>query len=232
MNWRPYTGSYTQKFRQRGKPWVHNIQMTHPVPTDLIRNVVHVADHVPELDFLYSYLDTDGACVSIDDIVIPHEYKRLVGNPDGQLPTVIFEKSRLASPVRIGFACRNVRPDDLVCQFVGLDVTLIARRVGGGLRLVGKALMVTHNKLQQPLPRHPICKASPLLSHCLNHENPARLGFKTDPVSFVEIMSGPPPKDDPLPADEVAVEPPATSDSRRAPRRGVFARLPWRGKGV
>lgn len=73
-------------------------------------------------------------------------------------PSVIIESNltRGIDPVRVGFACSDVRSGDLLCQFAGVDVTLVARRVHGGLKLVGTARMVTHNGLRE-VGVHPGC---------------------------------------------------------------------------
>ncbi|OAP60164.1 hypothetical protein AYL99_05166 [Fonsecaea erecta] len=82
----------------------------------------------------------------------PHD-KRLHNNPSLSKPCVIIESNpaRGVAPARIGFACTDARPGDLLCQFAGLDVALIARRRGSGhqLALVGLAKMCTHQGLRE-----------------------------------------------------------------------------------
>ncbi|KIY00785.1 uncharacterized protein Z520_03450 [Fonsecaea multimorphosa CBS 102226] len=90
----------------------------------------------------------------------PHD-KRLHNNPSLLKPRVIIETNppRAIEPTRIGFACTDARPGDLLCQFSGLDVTLIARRRGSGneLALVGLGKMCTHQGLKERSV-HPACR--------------------------------------------------------------------------
>jgi Heterokaryon incompatibility protein (HET) len=191
--WRSYVGATTTRFRKPKSPFIHEIRTTRPLPADLIGNAVDAAHHAAELESLYNYPGADEFCVPFTTFSMSHEAKRRVNNPPSQLsllPSVIFEYSGgHASSLRIGFACTDVRQNDRICQFAGLDTTLIVRQVEGGWKLVGKALMMTHCQLHQRLPMHPVCKATPWFSHCIDKRNPDMLSFKVDAVSFAELMS-------------------------------------------
>ncbi|EXJ68831.1 uncharacterized protein A1O5_07763 [Cladophialophora psammophila CBS 110553] len=102
--------------------------------------------------------------IAIPHILLHAHDKRLHHNPSLSRPRIIIESNPSAGiePARIGFACTDARPGDLLCQFAGLDVTLIARRTwttgcGNQLALVGLGKMCTHQGLQETSV-HPACK--------------------------------------------------------------------------
>lgn len=134
-----------------------------PLPENMLDNVVYMAEHAHDtLSALYNYDHASPShgtshTSSTTDIPLshiqlsPHE-KRTHLNPTLTKPSIIIEScpAKGVDPVRIGFACTEARAGDLVCQFNGLEQTLIMRRgdaAGGGgpgLSLVGMARMVSH----------------------------------------------------------------------------------------
>jgi hypothetical protein len=132
-----------------------------PLPTDMIGNVILAATHCEAVSHLYNY-DTNSHCDIPFAQIFNHTYDKRAHNNDVlQQPAIIIESNDDCgiSPARIGFACTEARVGDLICQFSGLDLTIIARRIGSGheLRLIGLAKMCTHEALIEPV-MHPSCK--------------------------------------------------------------------------
>ncbi|KEF59073.1 uncharacterized protein A1O9_03916 [Exophiala aquamarina CBS 119918] len=136
-----------------------------PLPENMLDNVVYMADHAHDtLHALYNYCaepasDSRSSTTPIPLSHIqlsPHE-KRAHLNPTLAKPSIIIEScpAKGVGPVRIGFACTEARAGDLVCQFNGLEQTLVVRRgdaAGGGgpgVSLVGLARMVSHPGLRE-----------------------------------------------------------------------------------
>ena len=131
------------------------------LPSDMIDNVVWVAEHASEiLKALYNIPTTTTSSPSLP--IIPVEYiqqcrhdKQIHVTQDPQpfgTPKVIIESrpGKGCDPARIGLACSQTKVGDLICQFEGLAHTLIVRRIdGGALKLVGLARMVTHAALKE-----------------------------------------------------------------------------------
>lgn len=134
-----------------------------PLPVDLLENVLHAASHSEEIVRLYNYPSSVGCMIPTDHILLHDEDKRLANNPSLLKPSVVIESnpSSGVDPVRVGFACTDAQRGDLICQFHGVETTLVARRVGGGaaggLRVVGTARMVGHTELKEK-GCHPGCR--------------------------------------------------------------------------
>ncbi|KPI42833.1 uncharacterized protein AB675_1879 [Cyphellophora attinorum] len=135
------------------------------IPKDLISNALAVAEVHPALSTLYHYLpQANGFHLPPSLLTTHHQDKQLLGPAaSSQRPTLIIESSPCAQPVRLGFAPPGTRRGDIICQFQGTDLTLIARRPaygGQSLQLVGRAIMVTHEGLSGKQGEvHPICRA-------------------------------------------------------------------------
>ncbi|EXJ92906.1 hypothetical protein A1O3_01461 [Capronia epimyces CBS 606.96] len=179
-----------------------------PLPTDLLDNVLHAAEHSDDIRHLYNYPTSLGCRVPVEHILLHHEDKQRANNPQLTKPSVIIESNPTlgVDPVRVGFACTDARAGDLICQFRGVDVTLIARRVGGGgagLKLVGRARMVTHQALKETH-AHPGCKAGlgpgadkqwsrivcPPEGGQPSNGNEEQWELHTDPISLWEVLEG------------------------------------------
>ena len=143
-----------------------------PLPEDMIDNVVHVAEHATDvLHTLYNYCieSTSGGSnsgrssngpskqkqnefIPLSHIQLTRHEKRAYLNETLAKPSIIIESSpgKGVDPVRIGFACTEARAGDLICQFNGLEQTLVLRRGdNSGVSLVGMARMVTHQSLRE-----------------------------------------------------------------------------------
>ena len=163
------------------------------LPHDLIDSAVAAADSALDLLHLYNYPEAEGAHLPLHLLKESHEDKRLMGNPKLRKPTLIIEQSGGVYPVRLGFACTNVRRGDLVCQWKGVDTALIMRKTPAhDLKLVGKALMVKHVDLQgTEAAVHPACRrpawssACPLKPAGIEEE---ALTVESDPLSLFEIL--------------------------------------------
>jgi hypothetical protein len=146
-----------------------------PLPEDMIDNVVHIAEHATDvLHTLYNYRieSTSGGSsasskqkqndfIPLSHIQLTHHEKCAHLNETLAKPNIIIESSptKGVDPVRIGFACTEARAGDLICQFNGLEQTLVLRRGdGSGVSLVGMARMVTHQSLKER-GIHPAVKA-------------------------------------------------------------------------
>jgi hypothetical protein len=169
VDWAKYVGhEVRRKSSSRAPPLLHKSSTTStsstgsgteyvraPLPPDLIDNVVQAASHSEELSHLYNYPAESGSgChLPIPYILQHHHDKRQQNNLLFNKPNIIIESNPDLGidPVRVGFACTDVRAGDLLCQFTGLDLTLIARRTGSGheLSLVGVAKMCTHSSLNE-----------------------------------------------------------------------------------
>ncbi|KIW20303.1 hypothetical protein PV08_00878 [Exophiala spinifera] len=146
-----------------------------PLPSDLVSTIIAAATHGTDLTNLHNYATLSDnpsqpqmqpqrpTCRIPYATILSHEEdKRTADNAALLKPSVIIESNPKAGvdPLRLGFACTDVRRGDLICQFRGVDVTLIARRVatGGALKLVGLARMVGHSGLRE-VGIHPGCKS-------------------------------------------------------------------------
>ncbi|KIX02786.1 uncharacterized protein Z518_08728 [Rhinocladiella mackenziei CBS 650.93] len=172
-----------------------------PLPADLVENVLDAASHSDELLHLYNYPSSQGCMVPVEHILLHTEDKRRASNPNLLKPSIVIESNPAlgVDPVRVGFACTDVRPGDLICQFHGVDVTLIARRVGGGgdLKLVGLAKMISHLALKEK-GAHPGCKSGDVTgkgwSGIVHSSKEQALGneenwqMRTDPLSLWEVL--------------------------------------------
>ncbi len=180
------TGSNTQYIRA-------------PLPPNMIDNVVHVATHNDELSHLYNYSSSASSdcTVPIGQILSHHHDKRTHNNPLLLKPSIIIESNPDLGidPVRIGFACTDTRPGDFLCQFAGLDTTLIARRIGSSheVRLIGLAKMCTHSSLQEKN-IHPSCRKheygtfSSVVHEESRNGNVDGWTMVTDPLSLWELL--------------------------------------------
>ena len=135
------------------------------LPKDLISNVLSVAEVNPSLSTLYNYLpQANGFHLPISILDLHHEDKQRLFSPTTPpaRPTLIVETSELAHPLRTGFAPPGTRRGDIICQFSGTDLTLIARPPiygGQSLQLVGRAVMVKHEGLEdRQCEVHPVCR--------------------------------------------------------------------------
>ncbi|KAK6383403.1 uncharacterized protein PV06_00859 [Exophiala oligosperma] len=145
-----------------------------PLPPDLLTTIIAAASttHNVALANLYNYETCrtrqtqptmKPTCRIPHETILSHEQdKRLADNTKLAKPSVIIESNpnpgsaaaggNISDPfLRLGFACTNVKRGDLICQFRGVDVAVVARRVstGGGLSLVGLARMVGHSALRE-----------------------------------------------------------------------------------
>ena len=163
------------------------------LPHDLIDSAVAAADSPLDLLHLYNYLEAEGAHLPLHLLKESHEEKRLMGNPMLHKPTLIIEQSEAVYPVRLGFACSNVRRGDVICQWKGLGTALIMRKTPAHeLKLVGKASMVKHVDLQgKESAVHPACmrpawsSACPLRPAGIEEE---AMTIESDPLSLFEIL--------------------------------------------
>lgn len=132
-----------------------------PLPPDLIENMIQTASHSDEIRHLHNYPSAHGCTIPIEQILLHAEDKRRTNNDPLTKPSVVIESNPAlgVDPVRLGFACTDVRAGDLICQFKGVDITFVARRVGGdeALKLVGTARMVGHVGLSEK-GIHPGCR--------------------------------------------------------------------------
>ena len=155
------------------------------------------ASHSEELSHLYNYSSASGCSVPIAHILSHQHDKRVYNNASLLKPSIIIESNPLLGidPVRIGFACTDVRPGDFLCQFSGLDITPIARRVGSSheLQLIGLAKMVTHSSLQEK-GIHPSCNKhehgsfSGVVQEETTNGNAEGWTMVTDPISLWEML--------------------------------------------
>jgi hypothetical protein len=131
------------------------------LPSDMIDNVILAATHCEDLSHLYNYDSSSHCDIPFTQIFNHVHDKRTHNNNALQRPTIIIESNEACgiAPARIGFACTEARAGDLICQVSGLDLTIIARRIGSGheLRLIGMAKMCTHEALTEQMV-HPSCK--------------------------------------------------------------------------
>ena len=142
-----------------------------PLPGDLLDNVLYAAEHSSMINNLCNYPSCTSGLIPLEHALLHAEDKRIMNetNPtpnysQGVLlrkPSVIIETSpeRGIEPARLGFACSDVRAGDMICQFHGVDTTIIVRKVTGGVRVVGRAVMVTHERLQER-GLHPACRST------------------------------------------------------------------------
>lgn len=128
-----------------------------PLPDDMIDNVLHVAEHADDvMQTLYNYpasevISSQGGAIPVPYMYLAPHDKRVYLNESLAKPTVIIESARVkgVDPARIGFACTEARAGDLICQFYGLEQSIVVRRGDGGVKLVGLARMVTHAGLRE-----------------------------------------------------------------------------------
>ena len=169
-----------------------------PLPSDMIENVIQAAAHNEELSHLYNYPSPSLGCTISIPHILSHEHdKRVCNNTSLVKPSIIIESNPTLGidPVRIGFACTDVRSGDVVCQFNGLDTTIIARRIGSSheLQLIGLAKMVTHSSLLEKA-IHPSCKKheNGRFSSVVTEEdvngNMEGWTMVTDPISLWEVL--------------------------------------------
>lgn len=193
ISWGKYVGHQVRKKQSRPKKasiGPHSTEYVRlPLPADLIDNAVNVAHDSPDVIHLHNYPEATGSCLPPESILLHHEDKRTMNNPALQKPSIILEQSEAASPVRLGFACTDVRQGDLLCQFSGLDSTLIVRRANQGLKLVGKAVMINHVELRHQTNLHPAFAGSQWLSHCLGEMNDEHWSLTVDPLSLLELLT-------------------------------------------
>ncbi|RMZ79075.1 hypothetical protein DV737_g3561, partial [Chaetothyriales sp. CBS 132003] len=95
------------------------------LPSDLIGNTIAFAETSSMLSLLFNYSQALNFRLPLEYLNMHIEDKRAVSNPNFQKPTLIIETSPSAEPVRVGFACTNVRKGDYILQFNGLDIALI-----------------------------------------------------------------------------------------------------------
>ena len=134
-----------------------------PLPAGVIGNVVQAAAHSEDLRHLHNYPSAKECRVPVEHVLLHEEDKRMADNPGLAKPSIVIESKPAVGvdPVRLGFACSDVRAGDLICQFTRVDVTLIARRVAGGhggLKIVGRARMIGHSGLKER-GLHPGCRS-------------------------------------------------------------------------
>jgi hypothetical protein len=146
-----------------------------PLPVDLIENVVQSASsHSEDIRHLHNYpSSSSGCCILTEHVLLDPEDKRRANNPNLAKPSIVIESNPGLGidPVRVGFACTDARAGDLICQFEGVDIAIIARRIGsgsdeiatgggagGGLKIVGRAKMVGHAGLKEKS-IHPGCRS-------------------------------------------------------------------------
>ena len=167
------------------------------LPSDLIPNALGFADSSPLMTYLLNYPDTLSFHLPLELLNTHIEDKRLVSNMSFLRPTLIFESSSSAQPVRLGFACTNARKGDYILQFNGLDIALIGRRIGyTGMQIVGRAVMIKHEGLEGKHKNvHPACSqgSEQWISPCLEGGGQEGAleeagGIETDPISLFEIL--------------------------------------------
>ncbi|RMD43004.1 hypothetical protein DV735_g2087, partial [Chaetothyriales sp. CBS 134920] len=206
LDWANYVGWEVPRSRRESRPpslRSTRTQSPRPVPaalpSDLISNVTAFAETSSMLSLLFNYPQiVKNFCLPLDYLSLHIEDKKAVSNPTLQKPTLIIETSPAAEPVRLGFACTNVRRGDYVLQFKGLDIALIGRKIGytGDIQIVGKAVMIRHQGLEG---KHDVVHPAgslgndPLISCCLRHRGDDALHedigpLVTDPVSMFEIL--------------------------------------------
>ena len=212
VDWAKYVGHEVRRKSSRPSSGPHRSSNTSttstgagagyvraPLPSDLIDSVINTATHSEEIQHLYNYpCSSAGGCT----VPIPHTLfhahdKRSHNNTSLLKPSIIIESNQSLGidPVRIGFACTDVRAGDLLCQFTGLDLTLIARRTGSGhqLSLIGLAKMCTHNQLNEK-GVHPSCKKhehgnwSSVLHDDNVNGNAHGWTMVTDPIGVWEVL--------------------------------------------
>jgi hypothetical protein len=209
FNWSKYVGYSIERKVSRSNPASPPLtapsmvrsastqQVINATPEDMISNVIALAEVHPSLSTLYNYLPrSQGLHLPLELLSMHHDDKcRLAGI--AQKPSIVIEQSESAVPLRIGFAPPGTRRGDLICQFSGIDLTLIARRpVYGsqGLQLVGRAIMVKHAGLSGEIETHPACSRLLWTSTCLAGEiGVAEHGaevLETDAFSMFEILNG------------------------------------------
>lgn len=177
-----------------------------PLPGDLIANVIQAASNSEEISHLYNYPSScqpssggGGCTIPISHVFQDQHDKRIYNNPSFMKPSIIIESNPTlgVDPARAGFACTDVRPGDLLCQFSGLNLTLIARRMGSGhtLALVGLAKMCTHSNLNEQMGVHPSCKKHDDGTNWSDvpyaegeNGNPDGWMLITDPISLWEVL--------------------------------------------
>ncbi|RMZ90910.1 hypothetical protein DV736_g1877, partial [Chaetothyriales sp. CBS 134916] len=169
------------------------------LPPDLISNAITFGETSPMLSLLFNYPQALTFRLPLEYLNMHIEDKRAVSNPNFQKPTLIVETSPSAEPVRLGFACTNVRKGDYILQFNGLDITLIGRKIGySGMQVVGKAVMIRHAGLEgKHSTVHPACLlgSDPLISCCLRLAGGQRDDtieetgpIVMDPISVFEVL--------------------------------------------
>jgi hypothetical protein len=180
------------------------VNVRAPLPSDLLENVFHAAEHAEDLQSLYNYPTSEAGSVPMSHILLEPHDKCSYNNQNMTKPSIIIETnpSKGIHPVRIGFACTDVRVGDVICQFEGMEQTIIARRGHGDLKLVGMARMVRHGQLQEK-GFHPGCRASAegLWSGCVSWSPDASAvvgdgsdvldtpwALQIDPVSLWELL--------------------------------------------
>ena len=103
-----------------------------PLPPDLIDNIINTASHSDEILHLYNYSASPSSsppslpppaahCTIPTTHALLHTHdKRVHNNPTLLKPSIIIESnpSTGIDPVRVGFACTEVRAGDLICQFL------------------------------------------------------------------------------------------------------------------
>ncbi|KAK5458508.1 hypothetical protein LTS15_004590 [Exophiala xenobiotica] len=134
-----------------------------PLPAGVIENVVQAAAHSEDLRHLHNYPSAKEGRVPVEYVLLHEEDKRMASSSGLARSSIVIESNPAlgVDPVRLGFACSDVRAGDLICQFTGVDVTLIARRVAGGhggLKIVGRARMIGHSGLKER-GLHPGCRS-------------------------------------------------------------------------
>jgi hypothetical protein len=178
-----------------------------PLPPGVIENVVQAAAHSEDLRHLHNYPSAKEGRVPVEYVLLHEEDKRMASNPGLARPSIVIESNPAlgVDPVRLGFACSDVRAGDLICQFTGVDVTLIARRVAGGhggLKIVGRARMIGHSGLKER-GLHPGCRSGQgpgggkpwsglTLAEGENGQRPSgneeNWMMETDPISLWEVL--------------------------------------------
>ncbi|KIV84843.1 hypothetical protein PV11_00597 [Exophiala sideris] len=172
-----------------------------PLPADLIENVVQAASQSEDLLHLYNYPLASECVIPLEDVLLHEEDKRRVNNEGLTKPSIVIESNpdRGVDPLRLGFACTDVRAGDMIFQFRGVDIAVIARRVAGGLKIVGRARMTGHLGLREE-GVHSGCRGpgggrmwSGLVrssdGNSRNTNNEDEWTMQTDPISLWELLA-------------------------------------------
>lgn len=213
VDWAKYVGHEVKRKVSRGPP-ADALQRTgsagrrteyvrSALPADLIDNVVQAASQSEDVLCLYNYPSARECVIPLEDMLLHEADKRSVGNEGLTKPSIVIETNpaRGVEPVRLGFACTDVRVGDLICHFRGVDIAIIARRVAGGLRLVGRARMVGHEGLREE-GAHPGCRSRkgpgggktwsglvrPSDGEIQNDDDGHEWTMQTDPMSLWELL--------------------------------------------